>query len=79
MGFLQSIYGAIKTALTAVPGGTATVLPILVAWVTKLGFHVTTTNLTVIMTIVSAVVGYLVHVGVKTTANKAVVQAIMNQ
>lgn len=72
MSVLQKIYGAIKAALLSVPGGTAVILPVIVALASRYGFHVSVTELTVIMSAVSAVVGFLVHAGVKVAKAKAV-------
>jgi hypothetical protein len=76
---LQKIYGAVKAALTAVPGGTAAVIPIIVVLASRYGFRVSVTQLTAIMAIASAVTGYLVHSGVKSAKQTAVKQALKQQ
>lgn len=75
MGFLKKMYGAVKAALLAIPGGTAVILPIVVAVAARYGFHVTVTELTATMAVASAVVGFLVHNGVKQAQAKAVAKA----
>lgn len=72
MGFLSKVWGAVKVAFLAVPGGTAVVLPIVVALASRYGFNVTANQLTAVMAVASAVVGFLVHKGVKQAQAKAV-------
>lgn len=79
MSFLSKVWGAVKAAVASVPGGTAFFVPVIAALAARYGFHVTSTQLTAVMAIVSAVVGYFVHVGVKTQAEKIRAEAAKQQ